>query len=132
MKRKCVSCVLVASLLLSVGCYSTGTVTREELKEMTETDQADITVHMKDSREYKFSRMNYRIQGDTLFGLGILSPGGDPATASDSVAASIPFADMSSIETERLNVVVTIIVIAAPVAAVVIFFVAWGAGASAH
>ncbi|HMK39652.1 MAG TPA: hypothetical protein VK569_09945 [Bacteroidota bacterium] len=122
-----VSGTMAAFLSLFVGCYSTGTVTREELIEKTQTDQADITVHMKDAREYKFSRMNYRIEGDTLFGLGRLS---SVPPVPDSVVTSISFADMSSIETERFDLAVTFIVIAVPVAAVAILVAAWAEGMS--
>jgi hypothetical protein len=92
MRREIVSCVLVASLMLCVGCYNTELVTKEGLKARTE--QCDITVSTKDSLDYTFLKDNYRIQGDTLTGYGVRRSTGLSEVVLD---ASLPFANITSI-----------------------------------
>jgi hypothetical protein len=67
-KRKIVACVLVASLSFFIGCYSTQSITKEELKA---TVERDINLITKDSLEYRFFGGDYSIQGDTLSGTGV-------------------------------------------------------------
>jgi hypothetical protein len=129
MKRKVVSCVLVASLLFSIGCYSTEVVTKEEFK--AKDEQVDITVYTKDSLEYKFSKGQYRIQGDTLSAwsrvltivpsstllsfqerVALLESGGRISPTRDSIVASIALADITSIKTEEFDGLKTIALIA--------------------
>lgn len=98
MKRKVVAYVLVASLLFSIGCYSTGMVTKDEFKAKVEKD--DITVFTKGYLEYKFLKENYRIRGDTLTGFGIRKWN----MSSDIVLdASLSFADIDSIGTKEFD-----------------------------
>ncbi len=120
MKRKVVSCVLVSSLLFSIGCYSTRTVTKEELKARNE--QVDITVWTKDSLEYRFSKKHYRIQGDTLTGFGVQVRSN--TSPRDSVVIFIALADVTSLKTEELDLGGTIIVIGLPVGLVVVLLIA--------
>ena len=108
MIRKIVSCVLVASLSLYIGCYSTEMVSKDELK--AKTEQVDITVVTKDFLEYKFSQKNYRIQGDTLSGYGIRKGNMSAGIALD---ARLSFADMTSIESTEFSLVRTILLCSA-------------------
>ena len=94
MESKIISCVLVASLLFSVGCYSTGIVTKEELK--AKPKPVDIVVCTKDSLTYRFSKEQYHIQGDTLSGSGIQIRAN--TVVGDSVDVSLSLADIVSIE----------------------------------
>jgi hypothetical protein len=104
MNRKIVSCVLLASLSLYIGCYASGTVTKEELK--AKTDRIDMTVYTKDLSRYKFSKEDYRIHGDTLSGSGIRMWN----TIDDTVRnASISFADIGLIESNELSVWKTVL-----------------------
>jgi hypothetical protein len=103
-KRKIVSCVLVASLSFYIGCYSTEMVSKDELK--AKVEQLDITIFTKDSLEYKFSKENYRIQGDTLSGYGIRRWNVSTDVIFD---ASLPFADIDSIETREFDPTRTIV-----------------------
>ena len=105
MESKIISCVLVASLLFSVGCYGTGIVSKDELK--AKPKQVDITVYTKDSLEYRFSQGTYHILADTLSGSGVRLS----ASRSDSVVASIALADISSIETSEFSYVKTFLLI---------------------
>jgi hypothetical protein len=103
MKRKIVSCVLVASLLFSIGCYSPGMISKEEAK----AKQGDITVFTKDSSEYKFLKENYRIRGDTLTGFGVRKWN----MSSDIVLdASLSFAEIDSIEAKEFDATKTTLV----------------------
>lgn len=103
-KRKIVSCVLVSSLLFSIGCYSPGVVTKEELK--AKAERIDITVFTKDSTEYKFLKDNYRIQGDTLSGFGVRRRN----MSSDIVLdASLSLSDVNSIETKKFDLMRTML-----------------------
>jgi hypothetical protein len=104
MKRKIISWVLVASLFFSIGCYSTGMVTKDELK--AKTDKDDITVFTKDSSEYRFLKENYSIEGDTLTGFGVRKWN----MSSDIVLdASLSFADIDSIESKEFDATKTIL-----------------------
>jgi hypothetical protein len=104
-KRKVVSCVLVASLSFSIGCYGTGTVTKDELK--AKDEQVDITVFTKDSLEYRFSKENYHIHGDTLTGIGVQLIG--DGRTEGRFDGSISFADIASIEMSELSIGKTIL-----------------------
>ena len=104
MKRKIVSCLLLASFSYYVGCYSTEVASKDELKEKVE--QVDITIFTKDSLEYKFSKDNYRIRGDTLSGYGIRRGNVSTEVVLD---ARISFANIDSIETQELNLPHTIL-----------------------
>jgi hypothetical protein len=104
MKRKIISCLLIFSLLFSVGCYSTDLITKEEFKAKVKQD--DITLFMKNSLEYKFLKDNYSIQGDTLSGFGVRKW----SWGSDIVLdASLPFTDITSIEARQFNLTRTLI-----------------------
>lgn len=123
MKKKTVSCVLLASLLLYLGCYSNQTIesrelegsAREELK--TNAEEADITVFTKGSLEYKFLKGNYRIHQDTLVGFGMQATGWFERDV--PFRGSISFADISSLKMEKFSLGTTIAVIAVPVGVVV-------------
>ena len=121
MKKKIISCVLVSSLLSSIGCYNTQTITREQFQATTmerlsaESEQFDITICTIDSLEYKFLKDNYRIQGDTLTGFGVQTMGGTERRFQGSIA----FADITSVKTEEFSLAKTIIAAALP-------FVAFG------
>lgn len=94
MKRQIVSCVFVTSVLFSIGCYSPGMVTKEEVK--AKAGQIDITLFMKDHIAYEFLKENYRIHGDTLTGFGVRRSN----VSSDIVLdASLSFANIDSIGT---------------------------------
>jgi len=133
MKRKIVSCLLVASLCFSTGCYSTAVVSKDELK--ATGDQIDITVYTngselttKDERaittadmneplRYEFPQGFYHVRGDTLIGLvpqrrDLYSEG----RSDSSRTVNISFAKISSIETERFSLGLTIAAIAIPLA----------------
>jgi hypothetical protein len=129
---KIISCVLVASLSFSIGCYNNDTITREKLNPITkeelraEVEQLDITVFTRDSVEYKFLKGNYRVQGDTLIGFGVQTIGGDDRPFHGYVS----FADITSLETEEFSLAKTLIAIGLPVGAAVAFLFAWAAGMS--
>jgi hypothetical protein len=116
MKKKIISCILVASLLFSIGCYNSQTITKEQLnstakKELeTEFDSIDITVLTKDSSEYKFLKGNYRIHGDRLVGFGVRRIAGNDS----SFHGSISFADITSLETTEFSLADTILAIGLP------------------
>jgi hypothetical protein len=123
MKKMMISCVLVASLLFNIGCYSDQTIRRGELKATTkeelkaEAEEADITVFTKGSLEYKFLKGNYRIQGDTLRGFGVQVTGCFEHNV--PFHGSISFADINSLKTEKFSLGITILAIAVPVGVVV-------------
>ena len=104
MRRKCVARVLVASLLFAIGCYSTTTVTKEDLK--GKVGEADIIVFTKDLSQYNFSKEDYHVHGDTLSGAAVRR-----RIMGDEVAlkASIAFSDIGLIETREFSPVKTIL-----------------------
>jgi hypothetical protein len=124
---KTLICLLLVSLSISVGCYNNQTITREELNPAKKDDlkaefeHRGITVLTKDSLEYKFSKGNYRVQGDTLVGIGVQTIGGDDKP----FQGQIPFADITSLTTEEFDLTATIIAIGLPAGLVVGLFVAW-------
>jgi hypothetical protein len=105
MKSEIISCVLVASLSFSTGCYSTGMVGRDEFK--AKAEQVDITVFTHDSSEYKFLKENYHIQGDTLTGFGVRKWN---MSSEIVLGASLSFADIDSIESKEFDATKTILV----------------------
>jgi hypothetical protein len=109
-KRKIVSYLLISLLLFSIGCHSTGMLTKEDLK--AKPEQGDITVVTKTGSEYKFLNNNYHIQNDTLTGFGSRTLG----SFDEPFQGSIPFTDITSFKTERFNVVGTSLVILVPLA----------------
>lgn len=101
---KTVRCILVAALLFSCGCYTTGTVSKKDLK--ARADPVDITFFTKDSLEYSFSKENYRVQGDTLSGYGMRSRN---AVRDVVFNASVSLADIDSIETSEFDATTTVL-----------------------
>ena len=95
--------MLVASLGFNIGCYNTAMVSKDELKARVE--QVDISILTNDSLEYKFSKGNYRIQGDTLSGYGIRRGN---VTTDVVLDASLPFAQVHSIEIREFDLAKTI------------------------
>jgi len=81
MKKKIIPCILVVSLLFSIGCSSSHTIATEKLEA-----KPDITVFTKDSLEYEFLMDNYDIQGDTLIGFGEQRIGGRDERFHGSIA----------------------------------------------
>ena len=104
MNRKIVSCVLVASLSFCTGCYSTEMVSKDELK--AKDEPVDITIFTRDSLEYKFSKENYRIQGDTLSGYGMRTGNVSTVVVLD---ARISIAEIDSIEAREFSLPHTIL-----------------------
>jgi hypothetical protein len=98
MSTKIVSCVLLASLCFSLGCYNAEAISKAELK--AQTEQADMTVFMKDSVEYKFIKDNYQVHGDTLSGFGVRTSGASTELVRN---ARLPLADIGSIESRGFN-----------------------------
>lgn len=129
---KIISCVLVAFLSFSIGCFNNDTITREQLNPVTkeklraEVEQRDIIVFTKESVVYKFLKGNYRVQGDTLIGFGVQTIGDDDRPFHGYVS----FADITSLETEEFSLAKTLIAIGLPVGAAVAFLFAWAAGMS--
>jgi hypothetical protein len=132
MKKRTISFVLILSLSFSIGCYNNQTITKEELTPTTkgklnaEGEQRDITVLMKDSREYQFSKENYRIQGDTLTGFGVQKINDNEGPFHGSIA----LADITSLKTTEFSLTKTLLAIGFPVAVVGAWFIAFAAGMS--
>lgn len=104
MSGKIICWVILSSSSLYIGCYSTGSVTKEEFR--TKAEQTDITVFTKDLSQYRFAREEYRIHGDTLSGAGfrVLN-----TTEEKVLDASIPFADIGLIQTRQFSLGKTIL-----------------------
>jgi len=84
-------------------------ITKREL--IAKPEQVDITVVTKDSSEYKFLKDNYRIQNDTLIGFGLQTIRGNDA----HFHGSISIMDITSLKTEKFDVVGTSLAIGLPV-----------------
>lgn len=107
--------MFLASTTLYIGCYSTGSVTKEEFRAMTE--KPDIAVYTKDLSQYIFAGEKYRIHGDTLTGTGVRRRN----TVEDSVrAGSIPFADIGLVQTREFSIGKTLLLGGGAVLAAVI------------
>ena len=133
-KKKTISFVLIVSLSFSIGCYNNQTSTKEELtptakeKLTAEVEQHDITILTKDSREYQFSKENYRIQGDTLTGFGVQKINDNEGRFHGSIA----LADITSLKTTEFSLTKTLLAIGFPVAVVGAWFIAFAVGMSRH
>lgn len=138
MKKKIISCVLLASVSFYIGCYNNQTITSAELKTMSNEElkakvkNLDLTVGTKDSAEYKFTRENFRIHGDTLSGFDVqswkehmttaeynelvekhptLTAISAHSSAHDTVVTSISLADITSVKTKEFSLGETIFVV---------------------
>jgi hypothetical protein len=129
---KFISALLIASLLVSVGCYNNQTIVKEDLDKATveklrsEVGQRDIVLFTKDSLEYHFSKENYRIKGDTLTGFGVQTFG----EQEKGFHGSISFADVTSLKTSEFSLGNTLFAIGLPLVAVGGFFLAFAIGMS--
>ena len=97
-KRRIVFSVLLASLSLLIGCYSTAMISKDEFNARAE--QVDIIVVTKDSFEYTFLKENYRIRGDTLSGSGKRTRNSSTEIVLD---ARLPFDAITSIENQEFD-----------------------------
>ena len=121
MKIKTISCVLVASLLFYIGCYSTQPITKDELKATVEHD--DINVITKDSLEYRFYQGDYGIQGDTLSGTGVQILNG---WATDKhFNGSMPLSEITELTAEKFSLGWTIAAVLFPILLVGGFLIAY-------
>lgn len=132
MKKNIISCILMASLLFSFGCYTNQTITREQLDNIpneglkAEFEQHDITVYTKDSLEYTFLKDNYRIESDTLMGSGEQTIAGNNRPFNGSIS----FGDITLLKTENFDTTATIVAIGLPVGLAVGFLLVLAAGLS--
>ena len=117
MKKKVSSYIAVLSLSFSIGCYSNQTITRDQLDTMSKEtlkakfEQLYITVLTNDSLEYKFLKDNYRIQSDTLVGIGVQTS----LDNDERFHGSIPFANIASLRTREFDAAATMVAIGIPV-----------------
>jgi hypothetical protein len=102
---KFVSCLLVASLCFFLGCYSTETVSKDDLN--AQSGYGDLTVVTRDSLEYRFFEESYRVRQDTLCGVGVRRSGLSTTVVRD---ARLSFVDIASMETRAFNLRTTILV----------------------
>jgi hypothetical protein len=104
MYKKLISSILVVALLNLVGCYSSDLVTVTEYNQIEEENKPDdIRVMTKDSQEYHFSKSNFYIENDTLYGKGISLPGYEELPYEGKFA----FEEIESIQTEHFSVPVS-------------------------
>jgi hypothetical protein len=102
LRSQVVSCLLLAFLSWSVGCYSTEEVSKEDFKALG--GQVDVIVFTTDSLSYEFSRGNYRTQGDTVSGYGIRRRNG---SAEVLPALTVRLSDGDVIETRAFDLLRT-------------------------
>jgi hypothetical protein len=100
-----ISRLLAFSLLVYCGCHTTGIMSRDGLR--SGDNGADITVFARDSLQYRFSGENYHVQGDTLTGYGMRI---HHAVTDVVFQASLPLADVDSVETKRFDLTTTVMV----------------------
>jgi hypothetical protein len=116
MPTKVICCLLIASLIISFGCHNTQEMTRDDLTKKTkealkaECEPFDVTVRTAESGAYKFLKDHFRINGDTLTGIGTQDVNGTPVPWRGSMALS----DISSIETKEFSATKTILIIVIP------------------
>jgi hypothetical protein len=111
----------VALLLACAGCYTTEMVTAEGLK--TRVEPAELVLFMKDAREYRFAKGNYRIAGDTISGYGIRKWNQSEDVVLD---ASCALADCDVIEAKEFDLPRTIALCAgAGAGALLLFHLLW-------
>jgi hypothetical protein len=120
---KIVSCMVVASLLFYIGCYSTDPITKDELKATAEND---INVMTKDSLEYRFNKGDYSIQGDTLSGTGVQVIWEKGKLTFLRFHGSISFSEITTLTAEKFSAGKTTAAIVIPIALAVGFLVWFG------
>jgi hypothetical protein len=129
---KFISFVLIASLLVSLGCYNNQTIVKEDLDRATveklqaAVEERDIWLFTRDSLEYQFSKANYRIKGDTLTGFGFQTIAGQKSR----FQGSIPFAEITSLKTSEFSLATTLFAIGLPLLAAGGFLLAFAIGMS--
>ena len=98
MKSTLARCLSVGLFLFSAGCYNTEPLTREQL---TRAQDRDITVLTRDSLEYKFSKHQYSIVGDSLSGVGVQTI--DVWPGENQFKGAIPFSNIVQIRNNEFN-----------------------------
>ena len=104
MKKKIVSCVLIASFLSYIGCHTTETLTGEKIGAMD--GQADITVVMKNRNQFVFEAGKYNLSADSLSGIGFRKTVQFPEIP---FQGSLPRADIALIEAKEFSTGKTIL-----------------------
>ena len=115
--KKYIVTITILALLNLLGCYSYQTISREEINQGEEC--GDLQVFTKNKYIYEFDKGNYTINEDSIYGSGNLKLIMGKKVF-QHYEGSISFVDIEKLRTDKLDVVTTILVIAIPVAVIVI------------
>lgn len=98
MNRQIISCILVASFLLYVGCYNMVPITKDELRNREETRTVQLTT--KNGESYRITDCS--IQSETVSGT-LAELNGHVATG----IVELPLSEISTVEVRELDGVKT-------------------------
>ena len=115
--KKSIIIVTILALLNLLGCYSYQTISKDEIIQAEECD--DLQVITKNKYVYEFDKGNYTINEDSIFGSGNLKLIMGKKTYQD-YEGSISFEDVEKLRVDKFDMVTTILVVAVPVAIIVI------------
>jgi hypothetical protein len=107
MRMKAIVFTIPVILASCIGCYSSNVISKEEF--LSQSEQTDITVFTKDSSEYEFSKDQYRIAGDSLSGLAMLTK--PNAFGPEGFKGSIAIADIAQVEREEFSTARTVLLV---------------------
>ena len=112
--NKILSSILIPALLIHlVGCYSFQEVTQEEFVEAETEDYVDLKIVTNTAQIYKFDEGNYTIKEDSISGTGTIEiPFGKGKNAYKDFNGSISLGDIESINFDRFNGWITLLVLA--------------------
>jgi len=107
-KKTFISFLLVAILNFLGGCYSSRLITVSEYNQIDEKDKPDdIRLTTNASQKYRFSKSNFYIENDTLYGKGEIIVGDNEEPFEGKIALS----EIGPIEIENINWLITSLII---------------------
>lgn len=115
--EKFITVVTILSLLNLLGCYSYQTISREEISQSEEN--SDLQIITRNKYVYEFDEGYYTVSKDSIYGSGNLKLIMGKKVY-QNYEGSISFDDIEKLRMDKLDVVSTILVIAVPVAVIVI------------
>jgi len=118
MFKKLISSILAFALLTQiVGCYSYQEITKEEFVQTEE--YLDLRVRTTEQNWYEFFKNEYTVKEDLIYGSGkkLFNPGSE---IGEDFIGSIPLEEIESFELDKFDTVMTIVMSAIGVGAIVL------------
>lgn len=119
--KKIILATLICTFLNLLGCYSYQALSREELNQAKERGDLLVKTKTKNQYVYEFEKGKYTVSEDSISGSGNVKLIKDKKVYYDEeYVGSIQFKDIETLKMYGFDMIGTILVIAIPVAAIII------------